>query len=224
LNENRVEKNKKKMIEFDTSKDDHHFDEELKSVYVKNYVTSQYIFKDDTIKTIRDKICCSIKNNPKFGKDAFIIPSRQYLWSEYFFNQKIDKIMIGQKWIHHSSLISVDTEPGNDLRVYEKLKKRIKVLRNALKSFTGKIRREDGDNNILNEYNNYYSNNEIYMSDIYNQIMLEYDGSKEDIKNITDTYLRIYFPKISSKEFDGIISFLNKEPFFKKRTFLLRFC
>ena len=56
-----------------------------------------YIFKDDTIKTIKDKIACTIKNNPKYGENLYITPSRQYLWCEkYSYNKNPEKIMIGQ--------------------------------------------------------------------------------------------------------------------------------
>ena len=51
------------------------------------------------LKLLKIKYVVQYKNNHKFEKDAYIIPSRQYLWSEYFYNDKIEKIMIGQKWI-----------------------------------------------------------------------------------------------------------------------------
>ena len=65
------------------------YDDSLKNVYVKNYIYNNYIFKDDTIKKIKEKICCSIKLNNIFvtsgdtKHNAYLIPSRQYLWTKY---------------------------------------------------------------------------------------------------------------------------------------------
>src|SRR5579872_6287490 len=76
--------------EFDTSKDNNMFGESLRDIFEKTYITQQYIYKDDTIKMIRQKISSSIKNNTKFGDKAYIIPSYQYMWSEYILNDKIE--------------------------------------------------------------------------------------------------------------------------------------
>jgi hypothetical protein len=46
------------------------------------------INKDDTLHTLKNKIICSLHNNNKFEKNAYIIPSRIYLWSEYLYNNE----------------------------------------------------------------------------------------------------------------------------------------
>ena len=51
------------LITFDTSKDNLNFDESLKNVFNKQYVFNNYIYKDDTIKNIKNKIICSIKKS-----------------------------------------------------------------------------------------------------------------------------------------------------------------
>ena len=67
LNDDKIfEKRYKQMVDFDQSRDDSMYDENLKDVYRKYYVKLQYIFKDDTIKSLRDKICCGIKSNNKY--------------------------------------------------------------------------------------------------------------------------------------------------------------
>lgn len=205
-------KTEKKMIEFDISKDDYMHTENLRDIYKKNYITTQYIFKDDTVKMVKNKICCSIKNNKKFGKDAFITPSRQYMWSEYFFDDTVEKVMIGQKWIHRSELLKIDVEPNINIHFYEELRGNLKLLRDNIRRYGSKIKREDDDNNILYDYEGYFINNEIYMIDIYNELGLGYDSSPNIIKNITDVYIRIYFPKIWVEDIQNIIGYLGKSP------------
>ena len=161
---------------------------------------------------IKDKICCSIKNNPQFGEQSYLLPSRQYIWGEYYFNNMIEKIMIGQKWLRRNELLNVDIEPNNKLRIYEELdNEQIKNLRDSIKRYTSRIRREDDDNNILNDYEDYITNNEIFMIDIYNEFGLKYSPSQEVIRNLQDVYLRIYFPKIRTDEIKNILDYLNND-------------
>jgi hypothetical protein len=197
------------MIDFDVSKDNLMFDESLKNVFYKNYVTSKYIFKDDTVKAIKDKIATTIKNNQKFDSNAYIIPSRQYLWSEYFFEDKLEKIMIGQKWIKRSDMLNIDIEPNVNIRFYEELRGNLKFLRDNIRRYGSKIKREDDDYNILYDYEGYYTNNEIYMIDIYNELGKGYNADQEALKNFIDVYVRIYFPRIRADDINYIIDYLN---------------
>jgi hypothetical protein len=202
------EKKNKNMVDFDSSRDENMYDENLRDVFKKTYVKVQYIFKDDTIKVIRDKICCGIKCNSKFDPDLYLIPSRQYFWSEYYFEDKVNKIMIGQKWMRRNELLAVDTEPQN-IRVYEELRGPLKLLRENIRRYTNKIRREDDDNDILIDYENYVTNNEIYMIDIYNELGKGYTADIETLKNLQDVYFKLYFPKIKNDDIKSIIDLLN---------------
>ncbi|AGF85236.1 hypothetical protein QJ854_gp546 [Moumouvirus goulette] len=202
------DKMSRKILEFDKSKDNNMFDENLKDVIDKNYITNQYIFKDDSIKIIKDKICCGFKNNDKFGENTYIIPSHQYLWSEYYYDGKIEKIMIGQKWIIRNDILKLDVEPNSNLRVYEELRGNLRLLRDNIRR-QGKIKREDDDNNILFDYEGYYTYNEIFMIDTYNELGLNYDPNFEEQRNLIDVYLRIYFPKIRPEDLGNILDFLN---------------
>ena len=118
-------KNKRKMIDFDQEKDMSIHVEKLKNVFSKVFVKSQFIFGDDTIKSVKDKICCSLKNNKKFGDVTYLAPSRQYMWSEYIYDNDIEKVMIGQKWIRRNELLDIDIEPDNRLYMYEQLKDKL---------------------------------------------------------------------------------------------------
>lgn len=197
-----------KAIDFDVSKDNLMFDETLRNVFFKNYITTQYIFKDDTIKTIRNKICASIKNNPKFEQDAWIAPTRQYLWSEYYFNNKLEKVMLGQKWIKKSDILNIDIEPNTNIRWYEELRGNLKILRDNIRRYGSKIKWENDDFNILYDYEGYFTNNELFMIDIYNDLGKNYNPDQEELKNIIDVYIRVYYPKIKD-DIKNIIEYLN---------------
>jgi hypothetical protein len=210
ITEDKYNKINEKIMKFPKEKDNNAYDENLKDIYSKIYVYHQYIFKDDTIKNINNKICCSFKNNNKFGENTYIVPNYQYLWSEYTFNGKVEKVMIGQKWIIKNSILKIDTEPNNNMGIYEDLRGNLKILRDNVKR-QGKIKLEDDSANILYDYDGYYTHNEIFMIDIYNELGLNYDPTFEEIKNLTDIYFQIYFPRIKPAEIKNILDFLNRK-------------
>lgn len=209
--ENLFEKKLKTMAEFDQSKDTNIYDENLRDVFKKTYVKTQYIFKDDTIKDIRNKICCGIKMNNKFG-ELYLAPSRQYFWSEYWHENNVKKIMIGQKWMRKNELLQIDIEPDNNFRKYEELRNQLKQLRESMRRYNNKIRNEDDNNDILYDYGDYITSNEIYMLDVYNELGMGYSANVETLKNIQDVYLKLYFPKIKSEDFKSIVDLLNGNP------------
>ena len=207
--DNIFSKKDKNMKELDSKKDNNEYDESLKNVYTKEFISTFYIYKDDTIKQVKNKICCSIKNNKKFGKKSYIIPSRQYLWSEYIYDSKIKNIMIGQKWLRRTEILDIDVEPHNNLRYYEELSGKLSLLKDNLRRYGNKIRREDDENNIIYDYEDYMIHNEIFMIDIYNELGLNYSGKNKIIKNLQDVYFKLYFPKIRLDEIAHIIEYLN---------------
>lgn len=205
---NIIEKNINSISNFDTNNDDSIYDATLENTYNKYYITTIYIFSDDSIKTIKNKICCSIKNNQDIYKSPYILPSRQYLWGEYYYENKIEKIMIGQKWLRRTELLDIDIEPNNNLYIYEDLRGNLELLKDNLKRYGLKIKRDDNDNYILNDYST-YMNDEIYMIDIYNELGYKYNPSSEIEKNLVDLYLKLYFPAIKSDDFKHILDYLN---------------
>lgn len=197
------------LIPFDTSHDNVNYDDILKNVYYKHYVTTQYIFKDDSIKVVKSKICCAIANNEKYGAEPYIIPSRQYLWSEYYFNNMIEKIMIGQKWIKRTDILQIDVEPNKNLIIFEELRGNLKLLRDNIRRFSSKIKREDDDFYIIHDYDDYYTNNEIYMIDVYNELGSGYNSNPEALRNVADVFIRVYFPRIKPDDVKHIVDYLN---------------
>ena len=222
--ENRNEK-LEKMCVFSKDKNTSPYDDLLKNVFVKNYVFNQYIFDTDTIKVVKQKICSGIQTNNIFNKSTpYIIPSRTYLWSEYEYENKTgdkvsyvrDKIMLGQKWIKRNELLAIDIEPNDHLYVYEKLKGNLKLLKDNIRKYGSKIKRENDENNILAEYSDYYLNNEIFMIDIYNELGTGYKADIDEHKNLYDVYVRIYFYDITQDEFKHIIDYVGSNPDLKK--------
>ena len=207
--ENLFKKNAKTMIEFDQDKDNSIYAEKIKDVYHKKFVKTQFLYGDDTIKTVKNKICCAMKNNKKFSNTRYLIPSRQYLWSEYIFNNKIEKVMIGQKWIRRNELLDIDIEPDSRLYMYEQLKDQLGMLRHNLRRYGNKIRKEDDENNILFDYEGYITDREVYMIDVYNELGKSYNPDPETLKSIQDVYLKIYFPLLRSEDIKSMISYLN---------------
>ena len=202
---------KEQALEFDSSKDNNMYDELLKDIFNKFYIIHQYIYEDDTIKVIKDKICCSMKNNAKFDKDSYLIPSRQYMWGEYYYTNIVEKIMIGQKWIRRNELLNIDVEPNSNIRYYEELRGNLKILRDNLKRYGNKIRFEDDDNNILYDYKGYINENELFMIDVYNELGNNYNQDSETIKNLYDVYLRLYFHKIKFDDIRHIVDYCGNE-------------
>ncbi|MFM7980860.1 MAG: hypothetical protein ACKPKO_16235, partial [Candidatus Fonsibacter sp.] len=123
-----------KLTKWGDSKDKIMYDDDLINVYSKVYIYNQYICLDDTIKTIKNKICCGYEKSRLFDNSSpYFIPSRLYLWSEYSYfdaqnNFKSDKIMLGQKWIRKNELLEINIEPDDNIKVYETLKGHLKVL------------------------------------------------------------------------------------------------
>jgi hypothetical protein len=139
----------------------------------------------------------------------YLAPSRQYLWADYYYENTINKIMIGQKWLRRNELLNVDIEPNNNIRVYEELRGPLKSLKDNIRRYNNKIRREDDNNDILIDYEDYIINNEIYMVDIYNEFGMNYNPNNVILKNLQDIYVYIYFYKIKNDDLKSIIDLLN---------------
>jgi hypothetical protein len=207
INDKKWEKKiNKTETKYDDNLDDLQYDSKLEDIFVKNYIREQYIFQDDTIKTIRNKICVSLSINPKFGKDNKLLPEYQYFWSEYNVDNKIDRIMIGQKWIRRNELLSIDIQPNSNLKVYENLRNNLGYLK---ESFGYKIKRDDDETKILRDYEDYITNNEIFMLDLLNDVGVNYNTKSEEKKNLYDVYVNIYFPLITYERFENIVNLLN---------------
>jgi hypothetical protein len=207
LNDKKWEKSTENLTKsYDDSLDNIAYDSKLEEVYKKIYITTQYIFMDDTIKTIRNKITVSIPMMPTFNENLKLLPEAQYFWSEYTFEGKIDQVMLGQKWIRRNELLKIDIKPNENLKVYEKLRNNLGYLKD---SFGYKIKREDDETNILDFYEKFITNNEIFMLDIYNEFGSNYNPESESKKNLYEVYVNIYYPGITYERMENILALLN---------------
>merc|ERR1712196_508698 len=101
-----------------------------------------------------------------------------------------NKFMLGQKWIKKNELLKIDIEPNSSIKIYEESRGDLLYLQQDLKKYGSKIRREEDSNNLLESYNKYLSNNEIYLIDIYHDLGLFYNNN--NIRNLYDVYIKIY--------------------------------
>jgi hypothetical protein len=197
-------------LEFNEKIDDITYDIKLEDVYNKVYVYDQFLYKDDNVKTLKNKITVSIPLSSKYG-EIKLLPEYMYFWSEYNLNNNntniIDRIMIGQKWIRRNELVMIDVKPNENLSVYENLRNNLSYLKD---SFGIKLKREDDEYLILRDYEDYIANNEIYMIDVLNEFGLNYNSDSTKKKNVYEVFVNIYFPLISFERFENIIDFLNE--------------
>ncbi len=197
-----------KAVEFDTSQDNNIYDTSLNDIYKKNYIFNNYIFYNDTIQQIRNRICCSILNNDKFKNLKYLLPFYQYLWIENITKKEVKKITLGFKWIQKNNLLDIDIEPNINIDIYENPKGKLEILRDKLKRLSSKIKRDDDEMLILKDYRKFMTSNEIFMVDICNDLGLGYEVSQVEIKNLSALYTDIYYPKIKY-ELPKIIGDLN---------------
>ena len=197
-----------KEYKYDDTYENISYDARLEDVYNKYYIRNCYIYKDDTIKNMKYKIAVSIRLSNKFTKSTNlnILPEAQYFWSEYNFENTTDMIMIGQKWVKRNELLKIDIKPNENLKVYEKLRNNLSYLKD---SFGYKIKREDDETNIIRFYENFITNNEIFMLDLYNELGIGYNPDMEEKQNLYNVYINIYYPYVLFDRFDQIIQLLN---------------
>jgi hypothetical protein len=204
------ETNQKNMIKFNNDNDNSNKDVELFEVYNKQYVYENYIYKDDTIKMVKTKICCSLLNNSKF-QNQLLLPSRLYLWSEYTFENALFRVCLGHKWIYRNNLLNYDVMPDTNLHVYEELYGNMKTVNQYFKSQSNRIFYENDDVDLIQDYEDYIDNNEVYMIDVYNELGADYKtNSVQNEQNMANTFFKLYFPKIKYAEIAHIYNFLKQ--------------
>ena len=78
-----------------------------------------------------------------------------------------------------------------------------------MRKYGSRIRREEDEFKLLEDYDDYIENNEIYITDIFNELGLNYSLSIDKLKNLYDIYIKIYFFHINTDDFKQIINYLN---------------
>lgn len=223
-----------KEYQFDKSKDDNEYEENLYNSFNKIYIYDLYINTDDTIKSIKNKISIAIKNRDIYQSQN-ILPSRMHLWIRWLVDEKkektkkqmdIDKfnslhflvnsssrkeedICLGNLWLENNGVLHYSIKPFSSMNVYTNITKEIIELNEKLNRSTVRIMRKNLDNNILSSMKDYLENNDIFMIDIYNELNYLPNLTEEQILNIQNIFLKLYFPDINPNELKQIIAFTN---------------
>lgn len=209
LNINTSNKIQRNFIKFDTKYDDTIYAYSPRFTTNKYYIFNQYIYPDDTIDVIKNKICCSILNKDKYSKNGstnYIIPSRQYLW---FYDKSNNAVPLGFTWKREYALLDYQYEPVQNIKIYENLTGNIKKFYNDIVVRKSKLIREKNNNEILEQYRKYMINEDIYMVDIYNELSTKNTRTPEEINNLTQTYIKIFFPDILQEHYNNIFSYID---------------
>ena len=208
IKDKKWEKTKKETeVEYNKNLDNLSYDAKLEEIHEKIYIRNEYIFKDDTIRVLRNKIAVSIPLNPKFG-DIKLLPEYQYFWSNYVIDGKTDRVMIGQKWVRRNELLKVDIKPNTNIKVYENLRNNLQYLKDSIGT---KIKRDDDESNIIRDYDDFMTNNEIFMTDIINELGINYNTTLEKKNNLYEVFTKIYYPILTFERFNNIIDLLNNK-------------
>lgn len=194
-----------RITPFNKSKNNIHKESNLKKLFEKIYITSLYILPDDTIKTIKKKICITIKNDERYG---YLIPSRIYLWSEVYKKG----VMLGHKWMEKEQVWDdIMVLPKNNIEDYYNLDEYALMIKRKKAIISNFIHIEDDEDLILHDYviNNLVKNNEIFFTDIYHEIGKNIVLNQEQKENLYQTFTEIYFPKVKKIDVTQILDFLN---------------
>ena len=215
---NHAKARKEHNIEFDTSNMNNNYSAEIADIIEKKVIYSQFIYPDDTILNMKKKICITIEKNKGFESTMpYFMPARIYTWVEYVYNnfngtsynEVHDNIMLGRNWLKQNNLLPIDVVPLDNFHDYEVLKGNIGTIKEGMNRYGSRIHTEDNNHMILNDYGEYLYNNEIYFTDIYTELGLNYNPSAEILANIRDYYVKIYFTE-SATDFTQILEYLNK--------------
>lgn len=223
-----------KEYEFDKSKDDIEYEDNLYNSFNKIYIYDLYINSDDTIKEIKNKISLSIKNKSIY-QNQNILPSRMHLWIRWLVNEEKEKtkkqmevdkynslhflvnsshrkeedICLGNLWLENNGILHYSIKPFSSINIYANISKEVQELNEKLNKSTIRIMRKNLENNILSSMSDYLENNDIFMIDIYNELNYLPNLTEEQLLNLQNIFLKIYFPDVNINELKQIIAFTN---------------
>lgn len=198
---------------FDTSKNNNFSTEKLSNIHNKIYITNLYIHDDDDLMTIKKKVCTSILNDVAINKDSYILPSRQYIWSQYTINGQLKNYMLGHKFENkNENLELIHAIPNNKLENYYNINKKTKEINDYM--HLNLIKLEDMNDILLYDLKPYMNNYEIFMIDIYHEFaeIKDYDNiSDTQLLNLYNTYIKLYFPSLQKNDILQILNYLNNK-------------
>ena len=217
MNENMTKKTNKELekivkkvnvIEFDKSNDNELSESQLEFTYDKEYVYDMYIYKDDTINLIKQKISIMLENNNKFAFNK-LLPKYIYMWITYKYDE-YKHVRLGKTKLNGNKLVEYPIVPETSMYKYENLEGSVKILNdNIVRDINKNMYDVDTEETILSEYNKYISNNDLYIVDVINEFGKKYILQDTKLKNIINTYINIYYPEILENELLMLMKMLN---------------
>ena len=130
-------------------------------------------------------------NYDKFNNMRYLINSS---------NKKEEDICLGNLWIENNNLLHYPIKPYSSITIYENMMKELTNLNQKLNKSNTRIIRENLETKILSSYSDYFENNDIFMIDIYNDIGYNESRTQEQILNLQNIYIKIYYPDILTIE------------------------
>jgi hypothetical protein len=191
----KVEKDKQVVASFDGEDNQANFDENKSDICRKVYVFDRFLFDTDTVETIKEKLCISIKHDKNL-EAARVIPEQIYTWSYTWDSQNSQEpFSVGHQWLLREKAWDVlPAEPPMQNTVF--LGTEEEWLEGVQQELNAPIRRIRFSNNksvILRRYN--LSFNELYFRDALHDSMY-LQASKEELGTLSNTYFRLYYPSI----------------------------
>ena len=198
---------------FDNSNYKKYEEQKLFNVYTKVYITNYFIFNNDNILNIKEKICTCIKNTSYINDDCYILPTRQFLYSKYIYNNKLNYICLGHSFYLNNEEYKniVDVIPNNNLQNYYLNYKKYSEQNSLFK--LNYLKLNDENNKIIIDYIDNILNNDIYLIDIYNDIKSISDIilNETELTNLYYNYIYVYFPYIKKENINEIINYIKKQ-------------
>jgi len=204
------DKMKYELMDFPKTYDNQKSRIKMVDVINKHYIYHAYIHEDDVIQKVLNNICFSIRMDKNIYNDGgYYTPKRLYLWAN---NESNKTIPLTHQYLYEKFPMEYPVIPPAELNEFETMTENVKALYNKFKYNYSRIQFESLENTTINDFN--IKNNEIYAVDIYNQLGVKYSNdpvkTPEQIKNLYDLYIKLFFPNITNTEFKSIIQFLNK--------------
>ena len=179
--------------------------ENLKDVYRKQYIFSHFIFDDDTVDKVMNILCKTLNIGDEIVKDGNIIPQRIYMWYKNDNNEF--KSLAFRHLLRSEEFTDVTMELP-------------KFIDNFLNSDNYNIINNILKHNILTSESNQFKIlddmkfkfKEIMCTDIYtdiNEYYKAYNINSDQIDDLKNIYLKLYYPLINTEIFNNIWKFLS---------------
>ena len=171
---------------------------------MKIFIYSHFIYEDDTIKTIKEKLCVALPHDKAL--ETVLIPKYTYTWATKWDKQDRKSVALGFDWkIKDDDWTAFQPAPPKHIDDLIDVESNT-WLSDILDEFNAPIRRVRyiDQHDIL--YRSYEANfNEIYFRDILHDLFHVTDKMKESLPVLNISLFKIYYPGIHLQDIDNCI-------------------